>query len=263
MRARVASAPALSANGRARHTALHAAANPRSGTWHARPRRLSNQLRGGCHIYPSRGPPQPVRRRSLRPGTRSTSRSSLLPAEGPLSAALSSRPRSSRPGSPQAAVLGPCSALAALVSSRCSSGRVLHSRSHLGAVLFTPLSAQRTSQAALFSPRSPSGRAHLSAAISSPRRLSGRAPHGCAPHGCAHLSAAVSSRRRLFGRAPHGCAHIGAAVSTPRRRSGRAPHGCAYLSAAVFVAAISSRPVSALGAVRLVARGLAIDDEPR
>ena len=96
--------------------------------------------------------------------------------------------------------------------------------------------------------RSPCGRSHRSAALSSrPRSLRPRSPQCSAPR------AAFSSGRLL----------LSAALSPPRCSSGRALHGRSRLSAAFLKAALASRPLSALGAVRREERGRAIAGEPR
>lgn len=91
--------------------------------------------------------------------------------------------------------------------------------------------------------RSPCGRSHLGAALSSRPR----SPQCSAPR------AAFSSGRVL----------LSAALFPPGCSSGRALHGRSLLSAAFLKAALASRPLSALGAVRREERGRATAGEPR
>lgn len=250
MRARVSiSISPLSQWQSAAHSSHTHLANPRSGHVACPPRRPSC---GGCHIYPSRGPRShsverwllwhwPARELSSSPLARGSPQCHALFAATFFTSWLSSG-------------RGPWAALC----SGCSSpqdaplGRALHSRSHRSAVLLTrsfPLSALR--RLALLTqsplrPRSASRLAHLGAR--SPQR---------AFRSDAHLSAAVPRS----GRAPPRPRSPQCTRSPHReRRSGRAPH------AALTSVPPSSWPRSpqavwarsALGAVRLAARGLAV-----
>ena len=246
MRAWVASASALSANGRARHTAFHTAANPRSGTWHARPCRLSNQLRGGCHIYPSRGPLQPLCRRSLRP------------ARAAARAAVSSQPRV--PSVPRSlrghalhdlALLRPRSLGRALLRLRSSLQDAPLAAHSTAAVTSVPCSSRRSPFSALRRLRSPHREAPPAALLTAVLTSVPRSPHRVAALAALLMAALLTAALTSVPRSPHEDAPLAAlltaallmaALTSPSRRSDRAPHGCAHLSAAVFVATISSQP---------------------
>ncbi|XP_070638503.1 uncharacterized protein [Bos indicus] len=239
MRAWVASASALSANGRARHTAFHTAANPRSGTWHARPCRLSNQLRGGCHIYPSRGPLQPLCRRSLRP------------ARAAARAAVSSQPRV--PSVPRSlrghalhdlALLRPRSLGRALLRLRSSLQDAPLAAHSTAAVTSVPCSSRRSPFSALRRLRSPHREAPPAALLTAVLTSVPRSPHRVAAAPAALLMAALlTAVLTSVPRSPHEDAPLAALLTAALLTAvltsvPRSPHRVAAAPAALLMAAL-------------------------
>ncbi|XP_027387687.1 uncharacterized protein LOC113885974 [Bos indicus x Bos taurus] len=249
MRAWVASASALSANGRARHTAFHTAANPRSGTWHARPCRLSNQLRGGCHIYPSRGPLQPLCRRSLRP------------ARAAARAAVSSQPRV--PSVPRSlrghalhdlALLRPRSLGRALLRLRSSLQDAPLAAHSTAAVTSVPCSSRRSPFSALRRLRSPHREAPPAALLTAVLTSVPRSPHRVAALAALLMAALLTAVLTSVPRSPHEDAPLAALLtaalltavltSVPRSPHRVAAAPAALLTAALLTAALTSVPRS-------------------